>query len=186
MDWENKHFEGETVLSAPAEGVRLAMERFVQQSLPDWSVSPTPDGFDASGRSGFHHAEAHVRMSPDPNGTKVSVELLVRRSNGFGYMLFDLGGYYDHLIRKWLGGIWQQVAGVRADPGGHAPVPPYGAMTPNATVGARVVVMDARGQAYLGVVREVRGPSVLVAYDEGEERWVPATAAHVVERRENV
>ena len=186
MDWENKHFNQETVLHAPPAAVAEAARRFTLQSLPDWTVEPTADGFDASGESGMHHAVAHVRWSPVSDGTKVAVELLVKRANGFGqYMLVDIGNYYDRLISKWLWGIWKQVGEAHTDPGGHAPIAPHGTTAPNATPGARVVVMDAFGRAYLGVVHQVTAQGVLVAYDEGSERWVPATAAHVIEPRED-
>lgn len=186
MDWENKHFNQETILNAPPAAVAEAAGRFAQESLPDWTVEPTADGFDATGQSGFHRAVAHVRWSPGPNGTKIAVELLVKRANGFGqFMLFDLGNYYDRLISKWLWGIWKQIGHAPTDPRGQAPMPPHGVMSPNATPGARVAVMDAFGKAYLGVVSQVTAQGVLVAYDEGGERWVPATAAHVIARRED-
>ena len=45
----------------------------------------------------------------------MAVELLVERAGGRGFMLFDVGGYYNIQIRKWLDGIqWsihQELAG---------------------------------------------------------------------------
>jgi len=188
MDWENKHFHKEIVIPASHAVVVEAIHRFAGQSIPDWTVSPTPEGFDAHGRSGMHHAVAHMRLLPAEGGTKIAVELLVKRSNGFGqYMLVDIGNYYDNMLGKWLWAIFHLARGVAADPSGHAPmVGPPGTVAPHAPPGARVFVMDAYGKPYLGVVREHTPAGVLVAYDEGGERWVPATAAHVVERRENV
>ncbi len=187
MDWENKHFNQEIVIKAPPDVVAEAARRFTGQSLPEWTITPTPDGFEASGSSAAHHAVAKFRLSPGPDGTKVAVEMLVRRAGGRAFMLVDIGGYYDGQIRKWLWAIWNQVASVQADPGGNmAMTPPHGTMEPNATPGARVVVMDAYGKAWVGVVRQVAPQGVLVAYDDGGERWVPATAAHVVHRRDDL
>ena len=190
MDWENKQFHQETVLQAPREAVIEAMHRFAAQTLPDWSVDSTPEGFEARGESALHHAVAHFRISQVANGTKVDVELVVRRASSGplgGFMLFDVGGYYDSQIRKWLWTIWNLLADVNADPRGNvALIAPQGTMAPNAIAGARVVVMDAHGKPYLGVVREVTPTAALVAYDEGGEKWVPATAVHVVERRDDL
>jgi hypothetical protein len=186
MDWENKHFNQEIVLQAPVEAVAEAARRFCGQSLADWSIDATPEGFDASGRSGLHHAVAHFTISPVRAETKIAVELLVRRKDAIGFMLFDVGGYYDSLVRKWLWTIWSLLADAHADPNAQVAVAPHGTTAPNAAVGARVVVMDAYGKSYLGVVRGVSAQGVLVAYDEGGERWVPATAAHVVTRREDL
>lgn len=38
-------------------------------------------------------------------GTDVYVELLVERAGVTGFMLFDVGGYYNIQIRHWLDGI---------------------------------------------------------------------------------
>jgi hypothetical protein len=182
MDWENKHFPQETALTAPRAKVAEALRPFAERALPDWSVTQLPDGLDASGRSGFHHAEAHLRLADAPEGTRVVIELQVRRRNATGYMLFDLAGYYDALLRKWLHALWEQLG----DSSGPSMQAPYGAHAPDATVGARVVVLDAQGNALLGEVREVGERGVRVAFDSAEERWVPATAAHVVTRRASV
>jgi hypothetical protein len=49
------------------------------------------------------------------DGTAVDVELLVERAGLTGFMLFDVGGYYNTQIRKWLDAIQvsvrQNVAG---------------------------------------------------------------------------
>jgi len=182
MDWKNKHFQQELIFQAPHEAVVEAARRFAGESLPEWSIRATAEGFEASGMSALHHAVAQFRFTPVMNATKVDVELLVRRASAFGqYMLVDIGGYYDGLIRRWLWTIWQHVGALHTDPHGGAAVVPHGALAPNASPGARVVVMDAFGKAYFGVVRQVTPQGVLVAYDEGGERWVPAAAAHVVD-----
>lgn len=177
MDWANKHFKQHTVIAVPIEALRAAAQRFAATTLPGWTVEQAPDGFHASGRSALHHAEAFARFTSVPSGTQVDLELLVRRMDAFGFMLFDIGGYYDSLLRKWLWALWREACG---DAGRAAP---HGTAEPDARPGARVAVMDAQGNAFLGVVRQVTPHGVLVAYDEGSERWVPATAAHVVTSR---
>ena len=184
MDWENKHFKQESVFAAPVDSMREAARRFANTTIPDWSFQETPDGFTAIGRSGFHHAEAHVRFTSIDKGTAVAIELLVRRSSGFGYMLVDIGGYYEGLIRKWIWALWRDVSGAQNDPQGRSPlVTPRNANEPDSKKDSRVFVMDASGKPSLGVVRDVGPQGVLVAYDEGDEKWVPAAAAHVVNRR---
>lgn len=183
MDWKNKHFRREMSFRAPADAVGLAARRVMEHSI-GWGVSPTTEGFDASGQSAFHHAVAHFKIVPLPNGAKIDVELLVERTGAFGdYMLVDIGGYYDHQMWKWECAIGQELAQLHVDPHTRASVEPYGSQA-QPTVGARVVVLDAVGKSYLGVVRQVTPAGVLVAYDEGVERWVPPAAAHVVVRRE--
>src|SRR5439155_26734707 len=67
--------------------------------------SDTADGFTAEGYGFSHRAIANLRIQSAAGGTKVAVELLVERAGGRGFMLFDVGGYYNIQIRKWLDGI---------------------------------------------------------------------------------
>ncbi len=55
-----------------------------------------------------------------------------------------------------------------------APAPPQGAAPPPPAwqPGARVLVQWANGQKYPGVVQRVSGPTCLVRFDAGEQRWV--------------
>jgi len=104
MDWKYKHFHQERVFPAPRDVVTEAARAFMGQSL-GWKITETPDGFTAQGSSFSHGAIAHLHIQSAGNGTKVAVKLLVERAGWRGFMLFDVGGYYNIQIRKWLDGI---------------------------------------------------------------------------------
>ena len=71
----------------------------------EWEITNTPDGFTGQGYSFLHRAIANLQIQSAANGTKVSVELLVERASSRGFMLFDVGGYYNIQMRKWLDGV---------------------------------------------------------------------------------
>jgi hypothetical protein len=104
MDWKHKHFHQERIFPATRALVTEAARTFVAESL-GWRVTNTADGFTAQGYSFSHGAIAHFHFQSAGDGTKVSVELLVERAGWRGFMLFDVGGYYNIQIRKWLDGI---------------------------------------------------------------------------------
>src|SRR6266404_5564545 len=110
MDWKYKHFHQERVFPAPRDLVTEAARTFMAESL-GWQVTNTPDGFMAQGYSFSHRAIANLHIQPAmggasaESGTRVALELLVERAGWRGYMLFDVGGYYNIQIRKWLDGI---------------------------------------------------------------------------------
>src|SRR5882724_13171793 len=122
MDWKYKHFYQERVFSAPRDLVTEAARTFMSESL-GWQITDTPDGFTAQGYSFSHRAIANLHIqsavggTSSESGTKVAVELLVERAGWRGYMLFDVGGYYNIQIRKWLDGVqWsihQKLTGTR-------------------------------------------------------------------------
>ena len=103
MDWKYKHFHQERVYPAPRDLVFEAARTFMTESL-GWQIANTPDGFSAQGYSFFHQAIANLQIQSAESGTRVSVELLVERASTRGFMLFDVGGYYNIQIRKWLDG----------------------------------------------------------------------------------
>ena len=105
MDWQSQHFTQEAVFSTSPESVLEAARAVVAESLGQ--VDDTPDGIVAHGRSGGHAVTATFRIQQAQDGTKVTVELLVARAGGRGFMLFDVGGYYDIQLRKWLSAIAQ-------------------------------------------------------------------------------
>lgn len=105
MDWKNKRFEREEVFQAERDLVSEAAHSFAAESLAGWQVADTADGFEARGDSASHAATAKFLIEPAPPGTKVAVTLLVERAGPLGFMLFDVGGYYDGQLRKWLEGI---------------------------------------------------------------------------------
>jgi hypothetical protein len=104
MDWKYKHFHQERVFPAPPDLVFEAARAFMGESL-GWQVTNTPDGFTAEGYSFTHRAIANLHIQSAAEGTKVAVELLVERVGWRGYMLFDVGGYFNIQVRKWLDGI---------------------------------------------------------------------------------
>jgi len=105
MDWKNKRFGREAVFEAQRELVFEAARSFAAESLVGWQITDTADGFTARGHSASHATTAEFRIEPAPFGTKVAVTLLVERAGSLGFMLFDVGGYYDGQLRKWLEGI---------------------------------------------------------------------------------
>ena len=104
MDWKYKHFHQERVYAAPRDVVTEAARAFMAESL-GWKITETPEGFTAQGYSFSHRAIANLHFQSMAGGTKVAIELLVERTGWRGYMLFDVGGYYNIQIRKWLDGI---------------------------------------------------------------------------------
>jgi hypothetical protein len=104
MDWKYKHFHQERIFPATRDLVTDAARTFVAESL-GWRVTNTPDGFTAQGYSFSHRATANLNFQSAAAGTKVSMELLVERAGWRGFMLFDVGGYYNIQIGKWLDGI---------------------------------------------------------------------------------
>ncbi len=111
MDWKYKHFNEEAVFSGLHQSVLEAARLAVADSLGE--IQDTADGFVARGHSAWHPAVATIRVSPAPNGTQVAVELLVERAAMRGYMLFDIGGYYNGQIDKWFAGISQRLSGTQ-------------------------------------------------------------------------
>ncbi len=116
MDWKYKHFHQQRIFAASRDVVMEAVRAFMAESL-GWQITDTPYGFTAEGYSFSHKAIAHLQFQTAADGTKVAIELLVERTGWRGYMLFDVGGYYNIQIRKWLDGVqWsihQQLAGTR-------------------------------------------------------------------------
>ncbi len=108
MDWKYKHFKEQAVFSAPISSVLDAARLVVGESFGQ--VEDTADGLVARGRSGWHNAVATFRVASVATGTQLSVELLVERSTMRGYMLFDVGGYYNAQIDKWFTGVSQRLA----------------------------------------------------------------------------
>jgi hypothetical protein len=104
MDWKYKHFYQERAFPSTRDLVIEAAREFMAESL-GWKITDTPDGFSAEGYSFSHRVIATLHFHAVGDGTKVSVELLVERAGWRGYMLFDVGGYYNIQVRKWLDGI---------------------------------------------------------------------------------
>lgn len=109
MDWKYKHFDQEATFKASRESVLDAARTVVSESLG--GIEDTTDGFVARGYGAWHAEIATFRITPTPDGTKVAVELLVERAALRGYMLVDVGGYYNGQIDKWFSSISQRLAG---------------------------------------------------------------------------
>ena len=104
MDWKYKHFYQERIFPASRDVVTAAARTFMAESL-GWKITNTANGFTAQGSSFSHRAIANLQFQSAAEGTKVTIELLVERAGWHGFMLFDVGGYYNIQTRKWLDGI---------------------------------------------------------------------------------
>jgi hypothetical protein len=109
MDWKYKHFNQEAIFKASREDVLEAARTVVSEALG--GIEDTADGFVARGDSAWHSAIATFRITPTPDETRLAVELLVERAAMRGYMLVDIGGYYNSQIDKWFSGIAQRLGG---------------------------------------------------------------------------
>lgn len=109
MDWKYKHFDQEAIFKAPPESVAEAARAVVTAS--PGKIEDTSDGFVAQGSGWWNTQTATFHIMPDPAGTKVAVELLVERASMRGYMLVDIGGYYNGQIDKWFTGISRRLEG---------------------------------------------------------------------------
>jgi hypothetical protein len=114
MDWKYKHFHQEKAFAAPPDLVLEAVRSYVADTL-GWKIADGDPGLTAEGQCFLHRAMVKFRLEPVPNETKVIVDLQVERAGSSGFMLWDIGGYYNIQIRKWFEGIeWlihQRVAG---------------------------------------------------------------------------
>ena len=104
MDWKYKHFHQERIFAAPQDTVRVSARKQFVESL-GWQISETAEGFNAVGSSFAHQCKATLRFQPDGVATQVIIDLTVSRAGGRGFMLFDVGGYYNIQIRHWLDGM---------------------------------------------------------------------------------
>jgi hypothetical protein len=111
MDWKYKHFNQEAIFKASRDSVLEAARAVVAESLG--GIEDTTDGFVARGYGAWHGEIATFHITATPEGTKVVVELLVKRAAMRGYMLVDIGGYYNGQIDKWFSGITQRLGGAQ-------------------------------------------------------------------------
>jgi hypothetical protein len=109
MDWKYKHFNQEATFKASPESVLQAARASVAEALGD--IEDTPGGFVAGGYGAWHAEIATFQVTPVPDGTKLAVELRVERAAMRGYMLFDIGGYYNGQIDKCFSSISRRLAG---------------------------------------------------------------------------
>ncbi len=108
MDWKYKHFNQQAVFSAPFKDVLEAARSVTANSLGE--IDDTADGFVARGRSAWSVPMiATFRVASVPAGTQLNVELRVERAGMRGYMLWDVGGYYNAQIDKWFTAVSQRL-----------------------------------------------------------------------------
>ena len=120
MDFKYKHFHQQRPYSAPREEV-LERARAVMAESVGWAIQDeTLEGFIAHGTSFGHAGIAGFQIRSTGGGALVDVELRVERAGFSGFMLFDVGGYYNIQIRKWLDAIQ---ASVHQQATGQAPPP---------------------------------------------------------------
>jgi len=110
MDFKYKHFHQQRLYSAPREEV-FDRARTVMAESVGWTIAgETLEGFTAQGSSFGHAGIANIQIRPSGGGgTLVDVELRVERAGFSGFMLFDVGGYNNIQIRKWLDAIQASV-----------------------------------------------------------------------------
>ena len=123
MDWKYKHFHQERVFAAEPDLVLEAARRFMTESL-GWQVKDSLNGLSAEGFGFLHQAIADLTVQPAQGGTRLIVELRVKRAGGAGFMMFDVGGYYNIQIRKWFEGIQWIVHQKQSGASDETPVPP--------------------------------------------------------------
>ncbi|HEX2696482.1 MAG TPA: hypothetical protein VHM28_02165 [Anaerolineales bacterium] len=113
MDWKYKHFDQEAIFNAPVGSVLEAAKAVAAETYG--KIEDTTDGFTAQGYSGWNNVIANFHVMSAAEGTRLSVELLAERSSLRGYMLFDIGGFYNAQINKWFSSITQRLGGAQED-----------------------------------------------------------------------
>jgi hypothetical protein len=102
MSWRYANYHREAVFPAERQVVDGAARAAINESFTRWLVADTDSGFDAIGTSGWHTAIAKFRLSQVDRGTKIDITLQVERAGPMGLVGWDVFGYYDGEIRKWL------------------------------------------------------------------------------------
>jgi hypothetical protein len=128
MDFKYKHFRQQRIFAVSPEEL-FNVARAVITKSAGWTVTKeTAEGFTAQG-SGFGHAGiADVHIASSGGGTIVEIQLRVERAGFSGFMLFDVGGYYNIQIRKWLDAMQ---ASLHQPATGQAPSTPAALQPPN-------------------------------------------------------
>jgi hypothetical protein len=105
VDFKYKHFHQQRLYLASREEV-FASARAVMADSVGWKIAgETLEGFTAEGSSFGHAGIANIQIHSTGGGTLVDVALRIERAGFSGFMLFDVGGYYNIQIRKWLDAI---------------------------------------------------------------------------------
>ncbi len=109
MDWNYKHFTQEAVFNAPVQEVLEAARSVFAKAFNE--VQETSEGFIAQGFSGWRPATATVHVASAVAGTQVSVDLQVNRLSSLGFMVWDVGGYFNGQIDNWFRAIARGLGG---------------------------------------------------------------------------
>ena len=104
LDWKFKHFRQQRIYAGDRNLVFEAARSYLTNSL-GWKVTESANGLNAQGYSFSHAAQASLKIETTGDGNRMTVDLAVERAGPTGFMLFDVGGYYNIQIRKWLDGI---------------------------------------------------------------------------------
>jgi hypothetical protein len=123
MNWKYKQFLQERIFADEPHVVLEAARRFMTESL-GWQTRDSSEGFAAEGFSFSHQAKASIKVQPAAGGTRLTIDLQVRRAGSAGFMLFDVGGYYNIQIRKWLDGIQWIIHQKQTGGQEQSPIPP--------------------------------------------------------------
>lgn len=109
MDWNYKRFRQEAVFNAPVHAVLEAARSVLAKAFG--APEETSEGFTAQGFSGWRPATVTVHVASAVAGTQVTVELQVKRLSSLGYMLWDIGGFYNGRIDDWFRGMAERLGG---------------------------------------------------------------------------
>jgi hypothetical protein len=112
VDWKYKHFNHQAVFNARDQSVLEAARTVVAESFG--AIDGVPGGLAAHGYLGLHEVRATLSITAAAAGTQLAVELLVERATMRGYMLVDIGGYYDGQIDRWFSRIAGRLGGATA------------------------------------------------------------------------
>jgi hypothetical protein len=156
MDFEYKHFHQQRLYAASREELFNSARAVMAESV-GWTVTnETSDGFSVEGSSFGHAGIATIQIRSTGGGTLVDVELRVERAGFSGFMLFDVGGYYNIQIRKWLNAIQaslhQQATG--QTPASAAPLQPPNKSAARVFHGCLLLIAIAFGLYLLATVVE--------------------------------
>jgi hypothetical protein len=109
VDWKYKHFNHQAVFNGRDRNVLEVARAVVAESLG--AVEEIPGGFVAHGYMGGHKVSATVSVAATTTGVQLAVELLAERATMRGYMLVDIGGYYDGQVDTWFSRLAERLGG---------------------------------------------------------------------------
>ena len=156
MDFKYKHFHQQRLYPGTRQEVFDSARAVMSESV-GWTIADeTLEGFTAQGTSFGHVGIANIQIRPTGGANLVDIELRVERAGFSGFMLFDVGGYYNIQIRKWLEAIQlslhQQATG--QSPPVAAPLQPQNKAAARVFHGCLLLIAIAFGLYLLATVIE--------------------------------